>query len=384
VRFHPYGHLMADDQRLFEIFNQSAPAQPGLWESLMGRERVARALAEQADPWTMAALRQRQAVQPLGGRQEGAATRKMGFIGETLGNIGMGLATLPQRAYDAAADYERSYREGAPQYNPAPILEGAGLVLGAPFKPHAVNPVAETLASRSASVYNPPAKTPRPFSADYPAGASSDATGRLLADIEGRPLTARYVAGRRVVGGGDEALAPAQYDAVTTSAIGSVPEGVAAGALPRGSVGVYRELRGETAPERSIGFLKSLPPAKAEKVVAHEMGHMIDEIAGRISTAGLSRELAQVYNTLNTGQERTRHLTGPQHLGYQGASVPREYMAEAIRAYMTDPNYLKTVAPKTAAAIREAVNAHPTLSKTIQFNVGGGPMAWPLSVGEDR
>jgi hypothetical protein len=32
-------------------------------------------------------------------------------------------------------------------------------------------------------------------------------------------------------------------------------------------------------------------------------------------------------------------------------------MAEAIRAYMADPNYLKTVAPKTAAAIRAAVNA---------------------------
>jgi hypothetical protein len=35
---------------------------------------------------------------------------------------------------------------------------------------------------------------------------------------------------------------------------------------------------------------------------------------------------------------------------------------------MADPNYLKTVAPKTAAAIRAAVNAHPTLSKIIQFN----------------
>jgi hypothetical protein len=50
-------------------------------------------------------------------------------------------------------------------------------------------------------------------------------------------------------------------------------------------------------------------------------------------------------------------------------------MAEAIRAYMADPNYLKTVAPKTAAAIRKAVNAHPFLSKVIQFN------ALPLAAG---
>ena len=51
----------------------------------------------------------------------------------------------------------------------------------------------------------------------------------------------------------------------------------------------------------------------------------------------------------------------PQRHGYDSEEVPREYMAEAIRA---DPNYFKTVAPKTAAAIRAAVNAHPTLSKT--------------------
>ena len=48
---------------------------------------------------------------------------------------------------------------------------------------------------------------------------------------------------------------------------------------------------------------------------------------------------------------------------------------EAIRAYMTDPNYLKTVAPKTAARIREFVNSHPTLSKNIQFNSLAGPIA---------
>jgi hypothetical protein len=62
----------------------------------------------------------------------------------------------------------------------------------------------------------------------------------------------------------------------------------------------------------------------------------------------------------------------PQRRGYDSENAPREYMAEAIRAYMTDPNYLKTVAPKTAAAIRAAVNAHPTLSKIIQFNAVGG------------
>jgi hypothetical protein len=36
---------------------------------------------------------------------------------------------------------------------------------------------------------------------------------------------------------------------------------------------------------------------------------------------------------------------------------------------------LKTVAPKTAAAIREAVNSHPVLSRIIQFNTMAGPVA---------
>jgi hypothetical protein len=46
-----------------------------------------------------------------------------------------------------------------------------------------------------------------------------------------------------------------------------------------------------------------------------------------------------------------------------------------IRAYLADPNYLKTVAPKTAAAVREAVNSHPVLSKIIKFNTMAGPLA---------
>ena len=50
-------------------------------------------------------------------------------------------------------------------------------------------------------------------------------------------------------------------------------------------------------------------------------------------------------------------------------------MAEAIRAYLTDPNYIKTVAPKTAARIRAHFNVHPEISKSIQFNTLAGPAA---------
>jgi hypothetical protein len=43
-------------------------------------------------------------------------------------------------------------------------------------------------------------------------------------------------------------------------------------------------------------------------------------------------------------------------------------MAEAIRAAVTNPNYMKTVARNTYAAIADATNSHPILSKIIQFN----------------
>jgi hypothetical protein len=48
--------------------------------------------------------------------------------------------------------------------------------------------------------------------------------------------------------------------------------------------------------------------------------------------------------------------------------VEEEYFAEASRAYMTDPNFVKSVAPNFAAAVRAAVNSHPRLRRVIQFN----------------
>jgi hypothetical protein len=43
-------------------------------------------------------------------------------------------------------------------------------------------------------------------------------------------------------------------------------------------------------------------------------------------------------------------------------------MAEAVRAYLTDPNYLKTVAPGAAARIRAAWNSNPQLARIMHFN----------------
>lgn len=248
----------------------------------------------------------------------------------------------------------------------------------------------DSMASRSPRMYNPPVKSPRPFGADYPAGAPADAAGKLTADIEGRPLRARWVVGRHVVGGDDQALAPSQYDAISTGLLGGSPKAVAAGELPRGAAGAFGRSSVADMPTRDIRVDRRLSGPVASKVVAHELGQAIDDLAGVIQTDGLTAELRRVYNDLNNPDLATARVRnpsidpdaagarpvlrgyGPEMLNYRGEHVHRELIAEAIRAYMADPNYLKTVAPKTAAAIRAAVNVNPQTARTIQLNVAPG------------
>jgi hypothetical protein len=151
------------------------------------------------------------------------------FVQRTLGN----LATLPQRAIDASAEDVRHLGEDG--YTPqsiGPAVETAMTISGFP-KPsgEASRLVAGTaardadlLASKSAGMYNPPVKSSRPFTADYPAGAPSDVAGNLSKDIEGRNLAAEFVVGRRTLGGMDEALTPAELNAAAKAALGQVPE----------------------------------------------------------------------------------------------------------------------------------------------------------------
>ena len=213
------------------------------------------------------------------------------------------------------------------------------------------------MASANPRMYNPPTKSPRPFEADYPAGAPANASGQLTADIEGRPLGgASYIVGRRVVGGADVALPETQLDAVTKSLLGSGPQAVAARALPRGTVGAYRRSVVADMPARNISVGQWLPGPVAAKVVGHELGYAIDDLAGTIPTVGLNTELRSVYNDLNnpdlalarkrnpnidpnaTGSPPKLRNHGPEMLGYRGDAVQRELVAEALRAYMADPN----------------------------------------------
>ena len=127
-------------------------------------------------------------------------------------------------------------------------------------------------------------------------------------------------------------------------------------------------------------------------MLAHELSHRIDmstappgtrtEFFGMRWGIGAERaddlieeELYGVYRDLNN--PRAKHW-GPTDEGYARHEVGKELWAEAIRAYMADPNYLKTVAPETAAAIRAAVNENDQLRHIIQFNAGGAPVEFAV------
>lgn len=59
-------------------------------------------------------------------------------------------------------------------------------------------------------------------------------------------------------------------------------------------------------------------------------------------------------------------------------------MAEAVRAYMADPNYLKTTAPETAAQVRDYVNGNARLKDTIQFNSDNKPSILGAAIAQRR
>jgi len=235
------------------------------------------------------------------------------------------------------------------------------------------------LVSRNANLYNPLDKRIQAFEEDYRAGAHADETGRLTRDSEGRDLTAPFVVGRRTLQGADVPLGAQEVESVAKAATGKEPTPVARTEIGgyAGSYQVVRDRRSGRVLDREIFYDKNASPKQQERIIAHELSHAIDEIAGRIPTDDIKTDLKRIYNTLNTGQERTRNLTGPQHFGYRGQDIDKELGGEAIRAYMANPNYLKSVAPRVAARIREYVNPHPELSKIIQFNALGGAVAIP-------
>jgi hypothetical protein len=255
-------------------------------------------------------------------------------------------------------------------------------------------------------MYDPPPQPPRPFAADYPPerfpdGVPHNRSGRLTHDIDGRKLHARWIAGRRTAGGVDEAVPAAELDALATAITGHPPKRASVAPDPK-LWGWYAPDHASRQPAGRILTRGWLPEDAHIRVLKHEIGHGVQHrvrgqpyryfaIPDEPPHDGLAGQFRRIYNDQNN-PDRARigidvdltkplptHVVSPETRGYS-RGVGDELWAEGVRAYLSDPNYIKTVAPEAAAYIRAWVNSHPTLSKTIQFNSMGLPLGAPFAI----
>ncbi|MBK1867448.1 hypothetical protein [Taklimakanibacter albus] len=216
----------------------------------------------------------------------------------------------------------------------------------------------------------------RPFRLDYPEDPPTDAQGRILFDIERRPLTARFVAGRNELGKADRALTLSEMLSIIKNDLGlklvSMPRGYF---QPRTIGHISKDPKDDRLAE--IAVWDGLPADQEFVTIGHELGHGLDLIAGQLSLKGIDDELIPLYSAHSTGIIGPPYLL-PENRGYGGLTPPRERAAEAFRIYSTGPDTMKRMAPKAAAAMRE-LNSHPFFKRVLQFN--GLPIGVPAGVG---
>ncbi len=235
---------------------------------------------------------------------------------------------------------------------------------------HGPAPAPRVAESREVSMYDPPQVPQRPFKFDYRTAPPAAADGRLLADMEGRPLTALVVAGRRVAGGGDVPASPAELGKALRALPVTLVETDTLPAADPDVAGLYRTQDTQSGPAGEMFVKATLSPEDKALVLKHEFGHAIDHLARRISTQLTPDEIAElrrVYTTMRAGPRKTL-ARQPEDFGYAPRKIKAELIAEGIRAYLTNPNYFKAVAPRAAARIRAHVNKNRRLRHIIQFN----------------
>jgi hypothetical protein len=305
--------------------------------------------------------------------------------------IGEAIRSDSEKLPDAYAGTNATAAASAPPNVPAQVAESAkadSATVPAESKAASVeaddrssgNPNTSELAQMRAiraRIVPPPPKPQRPFTEDYDTAPLTDEQGRLLSDIEGRPIGAKFVAGRRFSGEADVPLLPQDIKgAIAEAGVGikqikdTHPE--VAKMLPKAHRGFY-ELGDYSTGSPQGNILLNIGPKARDRdfVLAHEFAHAIDHLAGNISatlTPKEEAELSFVYADLRHSEIKDGHLLQPENFGYEGDEIKWELVAEGLRAYMIDPNYFKTKAPQTAAKFRKAVAESPYLKHALQFN----------------
>lgn len=244
---------------------------------------------------------------------------------------------------------------------------------------------------------------------DWPAGPPVDAQGRLTQDMDRKPLDPNSVViGRNKApgyGAGSEA------DRSLRDRIAIIQTLKQGGSRLEMEGRPKNQASGGWAPDFDVnGRLTGRGSAKIADdldrpimglddqeviVLSHELAHSIDFKGGPAALrarnmddfnnrkwgidhknphlrpearAQLESQLERIYRDLNNPVDGPVQIRTPKDHGYDAIDADRELWAEAIRAYMYDPNYIKTVAPDVAFMIRDHVNRNKSLRKTIQFN----------------
>jgi hypothetical protein len=282
---------------------------------------------------------------------------------------------------------------------PANALSGAGgkapLAVQA-AEGSASNPIpGVTFSSNRGNLFDYPELPKRPFHEDYP-DAHGPLGEPLTHTMDGVPLRSQFVAGRQTWGGGDMGLGPGDISDLS-ALIANAARPALAGEIGT-DAGRYLRVAGPDGPQTSILYRSDLDDAARPRILAHEIGHAVDDKAGSVPLEGLVRKLQGNYNTgtnANRGRVPGKDLGDaaawakperPQDHGYtKPDDINAELMAEGVRAYLTNPNYLKTRYPELAARIREYVNENPRLSPHIQLNANAPSAASvPLMTADDE
>ena len=266
------------------------------------------------------------------------------------------------------------------------------------------------VASVEGAAYNPPAMPERPFEADYPQqdwpdGPPVDAQGRLTRDRDGRPLdqTSVIIGRNKAPGYGpkseaDRSLRDRIAVIQTLKKAGSSlkrvprsPDQTSGAWLPK--FNDKDRYTGRGVAQITDDLDRPIAGLDDQEVItlSHELAHSIDFKTRPASDtsafnnrkwgidhknpymtpevkAELESQLQRIYQDLNNPIDGEVKIRTPKDHGYESIDADRELWAEAIRAYMYDPNYIKTVAPDVAFMIRDNVNKNGSLRKTIQFN----------------
>jgi DNA-binding CsgD family transcriptional regulator len=326
-----------------------------------------------------------QLPRPGGGKRPAGSTKREAAF--ELFDSGVGNAQIAERLGISVGNV-RTYRSYWKQRQSAPV------------------------ANVNGALYNPPSMPERPFEADYPQndwpdGPPVDAQGRLTQDMDRKPLDPNSVViGRNKApgyGAGSEA------DRSLRDRIAIIQTLKQGGSRLEMEGRPKNQASGGWAPDFDVnGRFTGRGSAKIADdldrpimglddqeviVLSHELAHSIDFKGGPKALrarnmadfndrkwgidhtghrpearAELESQLERIYTDLNNPVDGPVEIRSPKDHGYQAIDADRELWAEAIRAYMYDPNYIKTVAPEVAFMIRDHVNRSKSLRKTIQFN----------------